>query len=93
MEQIYRPRVDAHHRSDLLVQPAIREAGHCEFTANEVATGFTDLVAWAHTGVQAEGDDILNPEVVADPAFGCRFTDPTFAHVWRDDPCPGVQAP
>ena len=77
MEQAYAQRVDD-HGSDLFVSRAIRGTGHCEFSDDELATGFTDLVAWAHTGVQAEGDDILNPEVVADPAFGCRFTDPTF---------------
>jgi hypothetical protein len=41
---------------------------------------------------------ILDPAVVADPAFGCRFTQEAggtaagepFTHQWFDTPCPQV---
>jgi hypothetical protein len=87
MEQSYARKV-AENASDLFVSRAIRGTGHCEFTDEELATGFTDLVAWADTGVEAAGDDILNPAVVADPAFGCRFTGDPAEHVWFGGPCP-----
>ena len=36
-------------------------------------------------------DDVLDPAAVADPAFGCRFTDPAFPHVWLDTSvCPAT---
>lgn len=75
MEQYYALDAAANGRSDLLVQRAIRTAGHCEFSAAEVTTAFDDLVRWVEDGVRPEGDDVLTPEVVADPSYGCRFTD------------------
>ncbi|HEX2770943.1 MAG TPA: phthalyl amidase [Micromonosporaceae bacterium] len=74
MEQVYAQRVAAAGRSDLLVQRAIRGVGHCDFTPTELVTGFTDLVRWVEQGVRPAGDDVLTPAVVADPAYGCRFT-------------------
>ena len=91
MEQAYAQRV-ADHGSDLFVSRAIRGTGHCEFSDKELATGFTDLVSWADHGNRPEGDDILDPATVADPAFGCRFTDPAFPHLFFDEPtCPATK--
>ncbi len=87
MEQIYRREVDRHRQSGLLVQRAIRAAGHCEFTPTEVGTAWDDLTTWVESrdrrhgrhGAVARpaGDDVLTPSVVAAPTYGCRFTDPT----------------
>ncbi|MEN8115304.1 MAG: hypothetical protein ABFS21_13050, partial [Actinomycetota bacterium] len=73
-EVAYAQRVAANGASDLLVQRAIRGVGHCDFTAAEFATGFLDLMNWLDTGVKPAGDNWLDPAVVADPAFGCTFT-------------------
>nr|MBA2699951.1 hypothetical protein [Nocardioidaceae bacterium] len=86
MEQIYRREVDSHHRSGLLVQRAIRSAGHCEFTPTEVGTAWDDLTTWVESRdnrrghsqeLRPAGDDVLTPATVASPTYGCRFTDPT----------------
>ena len=84
MEQLYRQKVAAHHRSGLLVQRAIRAAGHCEFTPREVGTAWNDLTRWvearghrARQAARPAGDVVDVPSVVARPAYGCRFTDPT----------------
>jgi hypothetical protein len=86
MDQIYAEQVAA-HGSNLFVDRAIRGTGHCEFATSELAAGFTDLVRWAHDGTPAAGDDILDPKAVADPEFGCRFTDPAFEHTFYAPPC------
>ncbi|WP_336210946.1 alpha/beta hydrolase family protein [Nonomuraea sp. LPB2021202275-12-8] len=77
MEQYYRDDVARHGRTKLLVQRAIRAAGHCEFSDAEAGTAWDDLVRWERGGRRPAGDDVANPAVVADPAYGCRFTDPT----------------
>jgi hypothetical protein len=71
----YASRVSAHGKSDLLVQRAIRGVNHCGFTSNELATAFLDLVGWRELGVKPGGDDFSDPDNVADPAFGCTYTD------------------
>jgi len=71
----YARRVAAAGKSDLLVQRAIRGVTHCDFTRAELLTAFLDLVSWVETGVRPAGDDVLDPEVVAQPNFGCAFTD------------------
>jgi hypothetical protein len=38
-------------------------------------------VNWVVNGVKGEGDDILNPAVVAAPDFGCMFTPVTHPSV------------
>jgi hypothetical protein len=83
MEQVYAERVAARGRSELLVQRAVRAAGHCEFSPVEAATAWGDLVEWVEaTGAKAraearpDGDDVLDPAVVAHPQYGCEFTDP-----------------
>lgn len=74
MEQIYAERVAAQGKSDLLVQRAIRDVGHCGFTTAEQESAFADLVNWVVNGIKPAGDDVLDPEVVAEPDFGCNFT-------------------
>lgn len=92
MDQLYARQLAAHHRSRLFADRVIRGTGHCEFTDQELATGFTDLVAWVRTGHQAAGDDILNRTAVARATFGCRFTDPTKgAHVFFGPTCPPIR--
>ncbi len=81
----YASRVQAMGKSDLLVQRAIRGVGHCDFTAAEFATAFIDLVTWVEAGIKPAGDDWLNPATVADPNFGCTFTNG--AHL-LGTPCP-----
>lgn len=76
MEQIYAERVDANGASDLLVQRAIRDFGHCFIFDPELIAGFMDLVNWVENGVKPAGDDVLDPAVVADPDYGCTFTNP-----------------
>lgn len=79
MEQIYANEVAAHGKSDLLVQRAIRNVGHCGFTQSELTSAFTSLVSWAEGGSKDKplGDDVTNSKAVADPTFGCQFTDPS----------------
>jgi hypothetical protein len=75
MEQVYARRVAAHGESRLLVSRAIRENAHCGFTQAELERGFADLVGWVRSGQRPAGDAILDRREVAEPTFGCRFTD------------------
>ncbi|PNY81974.1 alpha/beta hydrolase [Deinococcus koreensis] len=88
-QQLYRRAVDANGHGGLLVQRAIRAAGHCEFNAAELVEGFNALVAWEKTGQKPAGDDVLTPAVVADPNYGCAYTRGTRPGV---APCPGAPA-
>jgi pimeloyl-ACP methyl ester carboxylesterase len=74
MEQIYAKRINENGKSDLFVPRAIRAVGHCDFTEAEEVEGFKDLVKWVEEGKKPEGDDILNPDAVADEHFGTKFT-------------------
>ncbi len=74
-EQVYARDVARQNRSDLLVSRATRAIGHCEFSAQELIRTFDDLVLWVNDGVKPMGDDILDSEQVADPFFGCQFTE------------------
>ncbi|QNN54388.1 hypothetical protein [Nocardioides mesophilus] len=96
MEQVYAREVADRGRSHLLVQRAIRAAGHCEFTPTEVRTAWDDLTDWVESrdrgrhGAESgsrrahgprlverpAGDDVLSPNLVASPTYGCEFTDP-----------------
>lgn len=76
MEQAYERDVQRNGRSHLLVQRAIRAVDHCEFSPAEVGAAWDDLVAWVDTGRRPAGDVVDDPAVVADPRYGCRFTDP-----------------
>ena len=75
MEQIYKRRADALGTSNLLVQRAIRGIAHCDFTIAEQVSAFEAMIKWEQQGVKPEGDDVLTPAVVADPQYGCKFTD------------------
>lgn len=77
MEQIYKRRADALGTSNLLVQRAIRGIAHCDFTIAEQVSAFEAMIKWEQHGVKPEGDDVLTPAVVADPQYGCKFTDNT----------------
>jgi hypothetical protein len=35
------------------------------------------MIKWEQQGVKPEGDDVLTPSVVADPQYGCKFTNNT----------------
>ena len=90
MEQIYLQRAQAKGTSGHLVQRAIRAPGHCDFTAAEQSRAFGDLVKWVEAGVKPTGDDVITPAVVAQPNYGCAFTDNTLgpddtatAKTWR----------
>jgi len=74
MEQIYARRAAANGDANLLVTRAIRDVNHCGFNTVEMERGFADLVNWVDHGVKPLGDDILTPAVVANPNFGCAFT-------------------
>lgn len=89
MEQIYARETADAGLSENFVSRAIRAVGHCDFTAEELTTAFADLTAWVETGTRPEGDAILDPHVVADRDFGCRFTSEQRTGV---APCPAEVA-
>jgi pimeloyl-ACP methyl ester carboxylesterase len=86
MEQEYARRVAANGKSHNLVQRATRDFGHCAFTGPELATAFVDLVRWVEAGIRPAGDDVLDPAVVADPTYGCTFTDKVSPRIWNTVP-------
>src|SRR6056297_698145 len=75
MQQIYAREVQAQGRSEHLVSRATRAISHCEFSADELIRTFDDLVEWVETGKKPAGDPILDTAAVANPLFGCRFTE------------------
>jgi len=75
MEQIYRERAIDKGTDQWLVQRAIRSTGHCDFTVAEQASALEAMLRWEQNGVKPEGDEVLDPAVVAAPDYGCRFTD------------------
>lgn len=95
MEQLYARDVARAGQSDLLVQRAVRAAQHCEFSPAEVGRAWDDLTAWVAGGARPAGDAVTDRRAVADPAFGCRFSDPTGTDPAADStralfpPCPG----
>ena len=88
MEQIYARRAGRHDRSDLLVQRAIRDVRHCGFAPQEEAASFADIVDWVEGGDRPAGDELLDPDTVADPRFGCQFTLATRAPYAACPPAP-----
>lgn len=82
MQQVYARRVAANGASNLLVQRATRDVGHCAFTPTELVRTFSDLVTWVEGGVKPAGDDVLTPQVVAQPTFGCTYTDKAAPRLW-----------
>jgi hypothetical protein len=85
MEQVYAAEAQRQGTDGLLVQRAVRTAGHCEFTPQEAQRAFADLVRWVESrggeGREARpgGDDVLDRREVASAAFGCRWTTPAAA--------------
>jgi pimeloyl-ACP methyl ester carboxylesterase len=77
MEQIFKKRADAQGTSGLLVQRAIRGVAHCDFTVTEQVKAFQDMVSWESGGPKPQGDDVVTAATVADPKYGCKFTDNT----------------
>ncbi|MGI9287424.1 MAG: hypothetical protein ACR2P1_18720, partial [Pseudomonadales bacterium] len=75
MQQIYAREVAARNRSDLLVTRATRAISHCEFSPEELVRTFDDLVRWVNEGIKPAGDDLLDTAAVANPFFGCEFTE------------------
>lgn len=51
-ESIYKAKVAAAGRGDLLVQRTTDGWDHCNFTPGELATGLADLVRWVEEGVK-----------------------------------------
>ena len=58
--------------SNLLVQRAIREAGHCRFSEAEQTAAWNDLVAWVRDAKKPAGDDFSGD--LSD--IGKQFTNP-----------------
>jgi len=90
MDQRYDQMMIANGQGNLFVGRAIREVTHCGYTNSELSAGFSALVSWIATGKRPAGDNILDPQSVASPLFGCRFTDQTpGAHPeFKGVPCP-----
>ncbi len=77
MQQVYQQRTAAKGNANWLVQRAIRGASHCDFTIAEQVQAFEDMVAWEQGGPKPAGDDVITPTTVANPAYGCTFTNNT----------------
>jgi hypothetical protein len=92
MEIEYAQRVAANGASQWLVQRATRDFGHCTFTPTELVTTFVDLVSWVDDGLKPGGDNVLDPDVVASPTYGCSYTDQTAPRLW-DQPGLGFLKP
>jgi hypothetical protein len=86
MEQEYARRVAAKGNSYNLVQRATRDYGHCAFTGPELVATFSALVGWVEGGVKPAGDNVLDPVAVADPNFGCTYTDKVSPRQWNTVP-------
>jgi hypothetical protein len=72
-EQDYRQKTLAAGTGDMLVQRAIRRAGHCNFSADERNLAFDDLVAWLEHGTRPEGEDVLTTDTAH---LGVEWTTP-----------------
>ena len=83
MEQEYARRVAAKGHAGNLVQRATRDYGNCTFSATELVTTFVDLVKWVEGGIKPAGDNVLDPSAVANPNFGCTFTDKVAPRQWN----------
>ena len=75
------------------MQRATRDFGHCTFTPAEPATTLVDLVKRVDGGLKPEGDNVLDPAVVAAPDDGCKFTDKLPPRLLWDQPGPGFLEP
>jgi hypothetical protein len=77
MEQVYAARTKAKGTDKWLVQRAIRDVGHCAFTAAEAAKAFDDMVKWEAGGPKPAGDDVSTPATLAAASYGCTHTNNT----------------
>ena len=77
MEQIYRTRAKAKGSDNWLVQRAIRGITHCDFTVAEQEAAFDAMTQWEQTGSKPVGDDVLTAATVAQPQYGCNFSNNT----------------
>ncbi len=59
LEQSLNKAVAASGKQSLLVQRLYRIAGHCQFTPDEQAASFDDLVKWVRDGVKPAGDNVF----------------------------------
>ena len=73
-QQLYRQKAIENGSEDLLVQRAIRATGHCDFSATEISTALGEWLTWVNDGPKPDGDEVLDPEVVADANYGCDHT-------------------
>ena len=73
-QQLYRQKAVLRGNGDLLVQRAIRAPSHCDFSGTEIATATIDWLTWVNGGPKPGGDKVLDPKVVADPNYGCAYT-------------------
>ncbi len=72
-ETDYRRKTLAAGTGDLLVQRAIRRAGHCNFSPAEREQAFDDLVAWLEQGLHPQGEDVLTDDLAH---LGLDWTSP-----------------
>lgn len=75
-QQLYRERAEEHGNEGLLVQRAIRAPGHCDFAEEEIDEAITDWLLWVNGAPKPDGDDVMDAVAVADPDYGCTFTNP-----------------
>ncbi|HEX5513755.1 MAG TPA: alpha/beta hydrolase [Gammaproteobacteria bacterium] len=74
MQQIYAERAAANGSDQWLVQRAMRTINHCDFKNEEEWSAFQAMAAWEQHDVVPEGDDVLDPAVISQANYGCRFT-------------------
>ena len=74
MEQVYSARTKAKGTDKWLVQRAIRDVGHCAFTAAEATEAFDAMIQWEAGGPKPAGDDVTTAATLASPTYGCTFT-------------------
>ena len=74
LDRSYARRVQAAGYSDLLVQRAVRRAGHCRFSeVEEGLRALFDLTRWVTEGVRPDGEDLTGDDL---SGAGVRFTSP-----------------
>ena len=74
MEQVYAARTKARGTDKWLVQRAIRDVGHCAFTAAEATAAFDAMIQWEAGGPKPAGDDVTTAATISSPSYGCAYT-------------------
>lgn len=72
LEQVLKRAVDRSGKSDLLVQRAVRNAGHCTFSVQEINQAYDDLFQWVRYAQRPAGENLLGDLANA----GRQFTNP-----------------